>query len=130
MTAERIGMATRRASRGGNKNYVPSAAVRRALKAWMLAEFGDGITVPCQGTCGRRLFWSEITRDLFPIPACRGGRYRRGNIRPMCVSCNSAEGARQAALERAEEEVWRAARNARRRQRYAERKAESAQDRV
>lgn len=117
-------MVTRRKSRGGNKNDVPSAAERRRLKAWMLAEFGDGISVLCAGTCGRRLLWSEITRDRFPKPGRKGGKYVRGNIRPMCMSCNSAEGARQAALERAEEAARRDRRNARRRERYAQRKAQ------
>ena len=119
-------MVTRRASRGGNKNEVPSAAVRRALKAWMLAEFGDGVTVICTGGCGRVLFWSEITRDRWPIPGRKGGRYVRGNIRPMCLSCNAAEGARQAAIERAEKAARREARNARRRAAYAARKPHDA----
>lgn len=113
----------RRVNRGGNKNDVPSAAERRALKAWMLAEFGDGITAPCAG-CGRELLWSEITRDRYPRPGRKGGKYVRGNIRPMCVSCNSADGAKQAALERAAAEVKRLARNARRRELYASRRAE------
>lgn len=92
----------------------------------MLATFGDGITAPCSGTCGRRLFWSEITRDRYPKPGRKGGKYVRGNIRPMCLSCNSAEGARQAAIERAEAAATRKARLARRRALYAARKAERA----
>lgn len=120
-------MSGRRASRGGNKNDVPSAAERRALKAWMLATFGDGITVVCTGTCGRRLFWSEITRDRYPKPGRKGGKYVRGNIRPMCLSCNSSEGARQAAIERAERAAKREARLARRRALYAARRAERGQ---
>lgn len=116
-------MSGRRANRGGNKNDVPSAAERRALKAWMLATFGDGITAPCAG-CGRPLFWSEMTRDRYPKPGRKGGRYVRGNIRPMCLSCNSSEGARQAALERAERAAKHEARLARRRALYAARRAE------
>lgn len=92
----------------------------------MLGTFGDGITVLCTGTCGQRLFWSEITRDRYPKPGRKGGRYVRGNIRPMCVSCNSSEGARQAAIERAEAAAKRAARLQRRRALYAARKAERA----
>ena len=45
----------------------------------MLAHFGDGITAPCQ-FCGRELLYSQITKDLFPVPARKGGRYVKGNI--------------------------------------------------
>lgn len=120
----------RRANRGSNKNDVPSAKVRRELKAWMLAEFGDGISAPCFGTCGRRLLWSEITRDRFPISGRKGGRYVRGNIRPMCGSCNYADGARAAAQERAEAKRKKDARNARRRELYAMRNAVVTEDQM
>lgn len=113
-------MATRRASRGSNKNRRPNSYASRALKTWMLARFGDGITVPCHGTCGRQnLLYSQFTKDLYPIPARKGGKYVKGNVRPMCMSCNAADGARQAALERKEATEKRNARNARRRERYA-----------
>ncbi len=108
----------RRESRGSNKNDVPSWKQRQALNVWMLAKFGDGITVPCYGTCGRRLFYSEITRDRYPVPGRKGGRYVKGNIRPMCLSCNAADGARSAAEERRKHQERLAARRAR----YAERK--------
>jgi formylmethanofuran dehydrogenase subunit E len=89
----------------------------------MLSFFGDGISVPCHGTCGREtLLYSEFTKDLYPIPARKGGRYVKGNVRPMCMSCNAADGARQAALERKEAMEKRNARNARRRELYAQRK--------
>jgi hypothetical protein len=97
----------RRASRGSNKNDVPSAAERRALKTWMLGTMGDGITVECAGPCGRQLLFSEITRDRHPVPGRKG------------VSCNSSDGARALAEERRR----RNARNARRRERYAQNKA-------
>lgn len=113
-------MAVRRASRGSNKNRRPNSYESRKLKTWMLAKFGDGITVPCHGTCGRQaLLYSEFTKDLYPIPARKGGKYVKGNVRPMCMSCNAADGARQAALERKEAQAKRDARNARRRARYA-----------
>lgn len=115
---------TRRASRGSNKNQRPPAHVGRALKAWMLAEFGNGITAPC-AFCRRELLYSEITKDRFPIPGRRGGRYVRGNLRPACMSCNASEGARQAAIERTEEKARRDARNARRRHLYAVRRSEA-----
>lgn len=117
---------TRRASRGSNKNRRPAAHIGRALKAWMLAEFGDGISAPCS-FCGCALLFSTMTKDLFPIPARRGGRYRRGNIRPACLSCNARDGARQAAIERTEREERRRHRNARRRELYAIRGEKAAQ---
>lgn len=115
--------APRRANRGSNKNDVPFAAERRALNTWLLGTDGDGITVPCS-FCGRQLLFSEITRDRYPIPGRKGGRYVRGNIRAACMSCNASDGARQAALERAKAKVLRDARNARRRARYAQRRSE------
>lgn len=104
-----------------NRNDRGSAVARRALKTWMLGEFGDGLVAPC-AFCGRRLLYSQITKDRFPIPGRRGGRYVKGNVRPACLSCNASEGARQAAIERTEQKARRDARNARRRERYAERK--------
>lgn len=108
----------RRASRGSNKNQKPSSYESRKLKTWMLSEFGDGLTVPCFGTCGRRLFYSEITKDRYPVPGHKGGRYVKGNIRPMCMSCNAADGARQLA----EKNRKHKERLAKRRAAYAERK--------
>lgn len=89
----------------------------------MLAEFGDGISTVCV-FCERVLLWSTITKDRFPVPGRRGGRYVKGNVRPACLSCNAAEGARQAAIERTELKARRDAINARRRERYAQRRAE------
>lgn len=115
-------MTERRASKGSNKNRRPPSHVGRALKAWMLAEFGDGISCPCS-FCGRPLLFSTMTKDLFPKPARRGGRYAKGNIRPACLSCNAADGARQAAIERTIERLKREARLARRRELYALRRS-------
>jgi len=91
----------------------------------MLATLGDGITAPCCH-CERRLFYSEVTKDLFPKPARRGGRYVRGNVRVLCMSCNARDGAKQAALERAIEAAKKEVRKARRRELYALKKASSA----
>lgn len=118
-------MTERRASKGSNKNRRPSARAGRALKAWMLAEFGDGITAPC-AFCQRHLFWTEITKDLHPKPARKGGRYVKGNVRPACMSCNAADGARRAAEERTIERLKREARLARRRHLYALRRSAPA----
>ncbi len=116
----------RRESRGSNKNRRPNSYKSRELKVWMLRQFGDGITVPCHGTCGRQhLFYSEFTKDLYPIPARKGGKYVEGNVRPMCMSCNAADGARQAAQERREAKERREARLARRRELYALRRSET-----
>ncbi len=117
----------RRANRGSNKNDVPSASARRALNVWMLGTFGDGITAPC-AFCGRQLLCSQLTRDRYPKPGRKGGRYVRGNIRPACMSCNAADGARQAAIERAKADAKRAARNARRRELYAAKRAQRPAD--
>lgn len=106
-----------------NRNERGSASARRALKAWMLAEFGDGISTACV-FCGRVLLFSTMTKDRFPRPGRKGGRYVKGNVRPACLSCNAAEGARQAAIERTEAEARRQARNARRRELYAIRRDE------
>lgn len=89
----------------------------------MLAAFGDGITAPC-AFCRRQLLYSEMTKDRYPKPGRKGGKYERGNVRPACLSCNAREGARQAALERTELAAKREARNARRRQLYAVRREE------
>lgn len=110
---------TRRGST--NRNERGSAQQRRELKTWMLAEFGDGISAPCF-FCERPLLYSQITKDRFPVPGRRGGRYVKGNVRPACLSCNASEGARQAAIERTEKRLKHEARLARRRELYALRK--------
>lgn len=104
-----------------NRNERGSASSRRALKRWMLDTFGDGVTAPCS-FCGRPLTAETMSKDRYPIPGRKGGRYVRGNVRPACLSCNASEGARQAAIERAEIQSRLDRRNARRRARYAERR--------
>lgn len=106
-----------------NRNERGNATYRRALKCWMLATFGDGVTAPC-AFCDRPLLYSQMTKDRYPKPGRKGGQYVRGNVRPACMSCNASEGARQAALERAERDQRRRNRNARRRSLYAARKRE------
>jgi hypothetical protein len=61
-------------------------------KQWLLEEYGDGKEAPCH-FCGDRLTFDTVTVDRI-IPGCEGGGYVRGNIRPACGSCNSADGAR------------------------------------
>lgn len=43
--------------------------------------------------CGILLTVDTVTVDRI-IPGCRGGTYRRDNIRPACSSCNSITGAK------------------------------------
>ncbi len=43
--------------------------------------------------CGCLLTVETVTVDRI-IPGCRGGTYRRDNIRPACGSCNSSTGGR------------------------------------
>lgn len=105
----------RRLTKTGNGNQRGSAASRRALKVWMLAHFGDGITVECSFGCGKRLFYSEMSKDRFPRPGWKGGKYEKGNVRPACMSCNARDGALQLARERAAREE----KNRRRREAYA-----------
>lgn len=112
----------RRPTKTGNGNDRGSAYKRRELKTWMLAEFGDGITVECAFGCGKRLFYSEMTKDRYPIPGWRGGKYIKGNVRPACARCNAKDGALQLAARKTKEQAQRLARNARRRELYAARR--------
>lgn len=41
--------------------------------------------------CGRLLTVDTVTVDRI-IPGCKGGTYRRSNIRPACEDCNSETG--------------------------------------
>lgn len=41
--------------------------------------------------CGALLIVETVTSDRI-IPGCLGGTYRRENIRPCCVGCNSSTG--------------------------------------
>jgi hypothetical protein len=75
-----------------NTNDRGSSEERRKRKEWLLREFGDGVSAPCAFACGTAVTIHTITVDRFPVPGCRGGRYRRGNIRPACGPCNSRHG--------------------------------------
>lgn len=41
--------------------------------------------------CGRLLTVDTVTADRI-IPGCKGGTYRRNNIRPACMECNRDAG--------------------------------------
>lgn len=95
-----------------NGNDRGSAETRRRRRVWLLATyradrdvpaslpFGTGrLGVPVgEGTpacrcyrCGTLLTLVTLTVDRI-IPGCRGGTYRRNNIRPACGRCNSETG--------------------------------------
>lgn len=82
-----------------NTNSRGSAASRRARKAWVLREFDPDLG-PDQARCHlgvadgclRVVDFTTVSIDRWPIPGCQGGSYRRGNIRPVCLPCNSKDG--------------------------------------
>lgn len=88
-----------------NGNVAGSSYARRERRVWLLNEFGiDGVAL-CAFGCGTLLVfgeedeelpsgWAKVTVDRHPIPGCDGGTYRRGNIRPACLSCNMQHGGR------------------------------------
>lgn len=84
---------------------------RRARKEWMVSEFradvdltlgddgfmievdrGEGIPACRCYRCGELLTVETVTPDRWPIPGCKGGTYRRNNIRPACSTCQSITG--------------------------------------
>lgn len=79
-----------------NRNARGGADQRRARKAWLLAEFGDGASAECalsaHPRCLGRVTMDTITVDRYPVPGIEGGTYRRGNIRPACPVCNYSQG--------------------------------------
>lgn len=71
-----------------------NAETRRRRKRWLLAEFGDGVTVACSH-CPAVLTFETLTVDRV-TPGVDGGRYERANIRPSCLPCAGRQGARLA----------------------------------
>jgi 5-methylcytosine-specific restriction endonuclease McrA len=61
---------------------------RRARILWMLLHFGDGQTCHC-AHCGATLDYTTVTADRI-TPGSEGGTYRRDNLQPACLSCNSS----------------------------------------
>lgn len=93
-TAKRRHNADGRRARGtSNGNSRGGSAARRARKAFLLREFGDGTEAPCSFGCGTQLTMATVSVDRYPVPGCQGGTYARGNIRPVCGRCNSSHGA-------------------------------------
>jgi HNH endonuclease len=54
-------------------------------------DFGEGIPACRCYRCGTLLTFETVTVDRI-IPGCKGGTYRRENIRPACAKCNSETG--------------------------------------
>lgn len=113
-------MASRRGT--SNSNERGSAEQRRRRKAWLIETYRANVDVATQdlllgrrprpvllgtGTpaaycyrCPTLLTFDTITVDRI-IPGCKGGTYRRNNIRPACSFCNSSTGGKLAAERRA-----------------------------
>lgn len=106
---------TKRGTSNGNSSG--SAEDRRRRRAWLLETYranedaavaGEGenaviVGVPIgQGEpacrcyrCGKLLTIITLTVDRI-IPGCKGGTYRRNNIRPACSDCNEKTGGKLA----------------------------------
>lgn len=97
-----------------NGNQRGSSYTRRARRAWMLITFASNIPGYCRCyRCGCLLYNPDdkpivtggdvqvygfqiyvakpLTVDRI-IPGCKGGTYRRNNVRPACQPCNSETG--------------------------------------
>lgn len=84
---------TNRNARGNTRN-------REARRIYLLITFAADkptklgeLACRCY-RCGSLLTFYTVTVDRI-IPGCRGGTYRRNNIRPACGSCNSETGGAQ-----------------------------------
>jgi hypothetical protein len=90
-------MASARPRGTTNRNARGGSPARRARRKWLCSEAagfgGDGQKVPCS-FCGAMLTTETVTADRYPVAGCDGGTYARGNIRPACLKCNSADGGR------------------------------------
>lgn len=99
-----------------NGNARGSAADRARRREWLVATYranadvliiqtsaeGPAVLLPVDAghgipacrcyRCGCLLTTFTVTVDRI-VPGCRGGTYRRDNIRPACGTCNSATGA-------------------------------------
>ena len=77
-----------------NRNDRGSSYQRRERKLWLLSAAagfgGDGTTVQCY-RCPAMLTLANITVDR-RLAGILGGTYRRDNIRPCCMHCNSITG--------------------------------------
>jgi hypothetical protein len=74
-----------------NSNARGSARDRRRRREWLVQTYGRGGRVLCWRGCGTWLTAHTLTVGRL-IPGCRGGTYRRENIRPECAPCNMSWG--------------------------------------
>lgn len=81
-----------------------NAEARRRRKMYLLNTYGDGYSAPC-AFCEFEVDWHTITADRYPILGADGGSYRRSNIRPACLHCNSSHGAQEGARRRAQQKA-------------------------
>lgn len=98
-----------------NGNARGNASDRQRRRAWLVDTYranrdvlvlklGNGTEIPLDTLfgrgepacrcyrCGQLLTVDTVTVDRI-IPGCRGGTYRRDNIRPACGPCNTVTGA-------------------------------------
>jgi hypothetical protein len=92
-----------------NRNARGNTVDRLARRKWLVKTFAADVT-PWTGAtydpdtdaelgycrcfrCGKLLNVETVTADRI-VPGCKGGTYRRNNIRPACMGCNRAIGAR------------------------------------
>lgn len=82
-----------------NSNARGSSSDRKARKVWLLETYAadhrhlSWIPMCRCYRCGDLMDFDTMTIDRI-IPGCRGGTYRRNNIRPACGQCNSETGGR------------------------------------
>lgn len=92
-----------------NRNVRGNTRDRLARRRWLVAtfranrdlSFGEPRSSPLGSAhaacrcyrCGVLMTEDTVTVDRV-VPGCRGGTYRRDNIRPACASCNSETGAK------------------------------------
>lgn len=110
------GTVTRRGTT--NRNQRGSAEGRRRRREWLIETYRADVDVAVSSLGGVIGEWSEDLFCAFPftrepacrcyrcgtfltvetvtvdriIPGCKGGTYRRDNIRPACGHCNSSTG--------------------------------------
>lgn len=60
---------------------------------------GSGIPACRCYRCGKLLTYDTLTVDRI-IPGCKGGKYRRDNIRPSCSDCANKQGGELSAQNR------------------------------
>lgn len=94
-----------------NRNERGSSYARAARRKWLVAtyradvdldgakrlgaifgvELGTGTPACRCYRCAVLLTEETVTSDRI-VPGCQGGTYRRNNIRPACIYCNSITG--------------------------------------